>query len=196
MDTVKRTCFKKLPQILAIQLKRFDYDWERETPIKFNDYFEFPRELDMEPYTVQGLAKAEGTIDHSDCSASSCSNGCFPLSRHVRHRREFWWWSETYAYPQSSRYALQTSGHHCAQWTGQWWSLLFLCPAQVRVRDRFVLCFLILCECREEADASQWYKFDDTDVSECKMDDDEEIRSQCFGGDYPAQSFDQPVMKR
>ena len=62
VDTVKRTCFKKLPPILAIQLKRFDYDWERETPIKFNDYFEFPRELDMEPYTVQGLAKAEGRI--------------------------------------------------------------------------------------------------------------------------------------
>ena len=62
VDTIKRTCFKKLPPILAIQLKRFDYDWERETPIKFNDYFEFPRELDMEPYTVQGLAKAEGKI--------------------------------------------------------------------------------------------------------------------------------------
>ena len=61
VDTVKRTCFKKLPPVLAIQLKRFDYDWEREMPIKFNDYFEFPRELDMEPYTVQGLAKAEGT---------------------------------------------------------------------------------------------------------------------------------------
>ena len=28
------------------------------------------------------------------------------------------------------------------------------------------------------------------------MDDDEELRSQCFGGDYPTQSFDQPVMKR
>ena len=62
VDTIKRTCFKKLPTILAIQLKRFDYDWERETPIKFNDYFEFPRELDMEPYTVQGLAKAEGSF--------------------------------------------------------------------------------------------------------------------------------------
>jgi ubiquitin carboxyl-terminal hydrolase 9/24 len=52
---------------------------------------------------------------------------------------------------------------------------------------------------REEPNVSeyaQWYKFDDTDVSDCKMDDDEEIRSQCFGGDYPAQSFDQPVMKR
>lgn len=42
---------KKLPPIMAIQLKRFDYDWERECSIKFNDYFEFPRELDMDPYT-------------------------------------------------------------------------------------------------------------------------------------------------
>ena len=32
----------------------------RECAIKFNDYFEFPRDFDMEPYTVQGLAKIEG----------------------------------------------------------------------------------------------------------------------------------------
>ena len=63
VDTVKRMCIKKLPPILAIQLKRFDYDWERECAIKFNDYFEFPREFDMEPYTVQGLAKIEGKLN-------------------------------------------------------------------------------------------------------------------------------------
>lgn len=60
MDTIKRLCVKRLPPILVIQLKRFDYDYERECAIKFNDYFEFPRELDMEPYTVAGLAKIEG----------------------------------------------------------------------------------------------------------------------------------------
>ena len=32
----------------------------RECAIKFNDYFEFPRQFDMEPFTVQGLAKIEG----------------------------------------------------------------------------------------------------------------------------------------
>ena len=57
---MKRLLIKKLPPVLAIQLKRFDYDWERECAIKFNDYFEFPRELDMEPYTVAGVAKLEG----------------------------------------------------------------------------------------------------------------------------------------
>lgn len=69
--------------MLAIQLKRFEYDYERVCAIKFNDYFEFPRILDMEPYTgefnrnsiriylligssspwsVSGLAKLEGEV--------------------------------------------------------------------------------------------------------------------------------------
>jgi ubiquitin carboxyl-terminal hydrolase 9/24 len=59
VDTVKRTCIKRLPNVLVIQLKRFDYDWEREIAVKFNEYFEFPRLLDMEPYTVQGIARLD-----------------------------------------------------------------------------------------------------------------------------------------
>lgn len=49
--TVKRLCLNKLPPVLVIQLKRFEYDFEKVCAIKFNDYFEFPRELDVEPYT-------------------------------------------------------------------------------------------------------------------------------------------------
>lgn len=59
IDAVKRTCIKKLPLVLAIQLKRFDYDWEREIAVKSNEYFEFPREIDMEPYTVNGVARLD-----------------------------------------------------------------------------------------------------------------------------------------
>lgn len=94
---MKRLCIKKLPRVLVIQLKRFDYDWERsdcpaqsvilsfvsplclptlliesihdvaclhlpcrEMAVKFNDYFEFPREFDMAPYTAATLAELEG----------------------------------------------------------------------------------------------------------------------------------------
>lgn len=32
----------------------------REMAVKFNDYFEFPREFDMAPYTAAHLAKVEG----------------------------------------------------------------------------------------------------------------------------------------
>jgi len=36
---VKRLCIKSLPPVLCIQLKRFDYDWELNRAIKFDDYF-------------------------------------------------------------------------------------------------------------------------------------------------------------
>lgn len=62
--TVKRLCVKKLPPVLAIQLKRFEYDYERVCAIKFNDYFEFPRILDMEPYTGE-------KVSHSDVNTIS-----------------------------------------------------------------------------------------------------------------------------
>ena len=148
---MKRTCFKKLPPVLAIQLKRFDYDWERETPIKFNDYFEFPRELDMEPYTVQGLAKAEGTTVTEE-NLTDNDGTRYKLVGIIVHKG-------------------QANGGHYYSFIQQ----------------------------KDESDPinhSNWYIFDDTDVSECKMDDDEELRSQCFGGDQPSSSFDQPPMKR
>ena len=45
-------------------------------------------------------------------------------------------------------------------------------------------------------DEPHWYKFDDIDVCECKMEDDEELRSQCFGGDHSPSSFDHAMIKR
>lgn len=41
----------------------------------------------------------------------------------------------------------------------------------------------------------KWYKFDDGDVSECRMSEDEEMKIQCFGGDYMGEIFD-PMSKR
>ena len=34
----------------------------RECAVKFNDYFEFPRDIDMEPFTELGLAKLQGEV--------------------------------------------------------------------------------------------------------------------------------------
>merc|ERR1711963_1190997 len=41
----------------------------------------------------------------------------------------------------------------------------------------------------------RWYKFDDGDVTEIKMDDDEELKAQCYGGEYMSEVFD-PLVKR
>uniref|UniRef100_A0A3B4AEH6 Ubiquitin carboxyl-terminal hydrolase n=1 Tax=Periophthalmus magnuspinnatus TaxID=409849 RepID=A0A3B4AEH6_9GOBI len=119
----------KLPPVLAIQLKRFDYDWERECAIKFNDYFEFPRELDMEPYTVAGVYRLVGVLVHS----GQASGGHY------------------------YSYIIQRNGG--------------------------------------DGEKNRWYKFDDGDVTECKMDDEEEMKNQCFGGEYMGEVFDH-MMKR
>ena len=37
----------------------------REMAIKFNDYFEFPQEFDLAPYTAVALAEAEGELSVS-----------------------------------------------------------------------------------------------------------------------------------
>ncbi|XP_058833231.1 probable ubiquitin carboxyl-terminal hydrolase FAF isoform X2 [Topomyia yanbarensis] len=142
--TVKRLCVRKLPPVLAIQLKRFEYDYERVCAIKFNDYFEFPRWLDMAPYTVSGLAKIEGeVIDIDDSRPDDSTETRYQLTGIVVHSG-------------------QASGGHYFSY------ILHKAP-----------------------DGSEkWHKFDDGEVSECKMNEDEEMKAQCFGGDYMGEVYD------
>lgn len=159
VNTVKRMCVKKLPPILAIQLKRFEYDYERLCPIKFNDYFEFPRVLDMEPYTVWGLAKAEGEIIDYDIGEETNRDIC-------------------------TRYHLTGIVVHSGQASGgHYYSYILHRPPPASNSSG------------ESSAGAKWYKFDDGDVSECKMDDDEEMKNQCFGGEYMGEVFDH-VVKR
>lgn len=58
-NTVKRTCIKRLPQVLVIQLKRFGFDWEANRAVKFDYHFKFPWSLDMSPYTYHGVMEKE-----------------------------------------------------------------------------------------------------------------------------------------
>ena len=150
VDTVKRTCFKKLPPILTLELKRFEYDYERGTPIKFNDYFEFPRELDVEPYTAWGLARNGETIayDEADLETDSNSSSKYHITGIVVHSG-------------------QASGGHYYSY----------------IRHRVG---------RE----IKWYKFDDGEVTECRMEDDEELKNQCFGGEYMSEQVFDNMMKR
>ncbi|XP_023293279.2 probable ubiquitin carboxyl-terminal hydrolase FAF isoform X1 [Lucilia cuprina] len=143
--TIKRLCVKKLPPVLAIQLKRFEYDYERVCAIKFNDYFEFPRLLDMEPYTVSGLAKLEGeVIEVGDNCQSNDECTKYELTGIVVHSG-------------------QASGGHY---------------------------FSYIRSNNPSTGKEQWYKFDDGDVTECKMNEDEEMKAQCFGGDYMGEIYD------
>ncbi|XP_067634379.1 probable ubiquitin carboxyl-terminal hydrolase FAF isoform X3 [Eurosta solidaginis] len=143
--TIKRLCVRKLPPVLAIQLKRFEYDYERVCAIKFNDYFEFPRVLDMEPYTVSGLAKLEGEV--IEVGDNCQSNG------------------------ETTKYELTGIVVHSGQASGGHY-------------------FSYILSKNPSTGKEQWYKFDDGEVSECKMHEDEELKAQCFGGDYMGEIYD------
>ncbi|KAK3589909.1 hypothetical protein CHS0354_034922 [Potamilus streckersoni] len=147
VDTIKRQVIKKLPEVLVIQLKRFEFDWERESRTKCNDYFEFPREFNMEPYTVQGLAKLEGEIIDADSDEMG----------------------------QCTKYKLIGVVVHNGEATGRHYYSFILHRGADRV--------------------PKWYKFDDVDVSECKMEDDEEMKNQCFGGEYLGEVFDKTLKR-
>lgn len=149
---------KKLPTVLAIQLKRFDYDWERECAIKFNDYFEFPRELDMEPYTVAGVTRLE-------------ADSVNPLTHLIQQNEQ----CES-VIAGSTKYRLVGVLVHSGQANGgHYYSYIIQRNGKDNERGR-------------------WFKFDDGEVTECKMDDDEEMKNQCFGGEYMGEVFD-PMMK-
>lgn len=59
VDTLKRQCIKRLPRFLILPLKRFEFDYDRMVRVKVNEFFEFPLDLNMEPYTSEGLSKRE-----------------------------------------------------------------------------------------------------------------------------------------
>lgn len=47
-DARKGVLFHDFPPVLQIQLKRFEYDFHRDTMVKIHDRYEFPEELDLD----------------------------------------------------------------------------------------------------------------------------------------------------
>ncbi|PRP81656.1 hypothetical protein PROFUN_01163 [Planoprotostelium fungivorum] len=60
VDVVKRGTIQSLSNTLILHLKRFDWDFTSYRKVKVNDRCEFPLELDMKPWSREGIALAEG----------------------------------------------------------------------------------------------------------------------------------------
>lgn len=249
IDAVKRTCIKKLPAVLAIQLKRFDYDWEREIAVKSNEYFEFPRELDMEPYTVRGVARIERQQelakkqqmqkqleqqlkqqqqDAESESSTTVKSSIGDLKSELEslntqcelnldEDEEGEDASVTSVY--SNNYRLVGIVVHSGQANGgHYYSFIQnkLPSSGVTSSDDepSIQPSIPGGAGAKQADTNansnetatsgsvsslnsnenNWFKFDDNEVTEFKMDD-EEMRNQCYGGDYTGEVYDN-VMKR
>jgi ubiquitin carboxyl-terminal hydrolase 7 len=47
-DAKKGVLFMDFPPVLQLQLKRFEYDFMRDTMVKINDRYQFPLQLDLD----------------------------------------------------------------------------------------------------------------------------------------------------
>lgn len=70
-DAEKGVVFEHLPPVLHLQLKRFEYDMERDTMVKINDRHEFPLGIDLRPFVVSEVQhedwvyRLHGVLVHS-----------------------------------------------------------------------------------------------------------------------------------
>ncbi|CAL1529935.1 unnamed protein product [Lymnaea stagnalis] len=176
-NTIKRMCIKKLPPLLCIQLKRFGYDWEANRALKFDDYFKFPWRLDMEPYTVDGMARREGQQGGSGSDTQSLGGtesehmGTDSLNGEIESGIEA---ASINSESNPIQYDLVGIVVHSGQANaGHYYSL---------IRDRRGTALT-------NPNKGKWFKFNDTVVEEFDMND-VTVEQECFGGTYKAKVYD------
>ena len=80
VDALKGLKFKELPQLLTLQLKRFDYNYSTMTRIKLNNRVAFPLYLNLNSYLKGDLGEGGVAVSkkseesHSAAAASSSSS--------------------------------------------------------------------------------------------------------------------------
>jgi ubiquitin carboxyl-terminal hydrolase 7 len=63
-DARKGVIFESFPAVLHLQLKRFEYDFQRDAMMKINDRYEFPEIWDATPYLSKEADKTESYVYH------------------------------------------------------------------------------------------------------------------------------------
>jgi ubiquitin carboxyl-terminal hydrolase 7 len=63
-DAKKGVIFESFPPVLHLQLKRFEYDFQRDAMMKVNDRYEFPEVWDAAPYLSESADRSEPWIYH------------------------------------------------------------------------------------------------------------------------------------
>ena len=72
-DAEKGVLFTEFPPVLQLQLKRFEYDFQRDTMVKINDRYEFPEQLDLDA----GDGKYLSPTLTGPCETSTCCTPCW-----------------------------------------------------------------------------------------------------------------------
>ncbi|ELT87807.1 hypothetical protein CAPTEDRAFT_215538 [Capitella teleta] len=188
-NTIKRMCIKTLPPVLCIQLKRFDYDWESNRALKFDDYFKFPFVLDMEPYTAEGMSSRDALKNDESEMDSESDTPVFRLNSTPKSS------SDSDSNLSEIKYGESLSP--TAEYTG----------AAPNKQINYDLVGIVVHSGQANAghyysfikdrrgnymnnpNRGKWYKFNDTVVDEFEMTESA-LEAECFGGTYKAKVYD------
>ena len=88
VNITKRVCLGSLPPVVIMHLKRFELNYETFQHEKLNNRFVFPLDVNLEPYTNEGLARLAKQAANDDTSpqpaadsAQTGTDGIEPLSK-------------------------------------------------------------------------------------------------------------------
>ncbi|GAM23819.1 hypothetical protein SAMD00019534_069940 [Acytostelium subglobosum LB1] len=88
VEITKRCLIEKLPNTLILHLKRFEFDLENMRNIKLNDYCEFPKQINMGPYTretVESRSSSKSTTNVSIIKRLASHDQLYDLNGIVVH---------------------------------------------------------------------------------------------------------------
>ncbi|KAL6077589.1 USP domain-containing protein [Balamuthia mandrillaris] len=173
VEALKRASLKKLPNTLIIHLKRFDFDYDTMLRAKLSDLFEFPMEIDMKPYTTDGILAAEAKAKQEKKSEDAANSEEWQSRSGDIDALEPAHAPSYYQYELVG--VLVHSGNAEA---GHYYSF---------IKDRATR-------------TGQWYLFDDTSVKPWDLRD---LQNECFGGEEEitrytgtwASTFKEPRLK-
>ena len=154
VPSLKRVCIKRLPRYLICVLKRFDINYDTMLKYKLNEYCEFPIKLNMESYTVEGLAKKDREKEKEKAIKEGRD---FEEDNRKPNQQKSQYPPEYYEYKLTGVLI-----HLGTADTGHYYSLIM---------DR---------EKTWIPEKERWYEFNDINVQNY---DPEEIRNDAFGGE-------------
>ena len=177
---------------MCIQLKRFDYDWESNRSLKYDDYFAFPRTLNASPYTYDSINNTNNNNNntssndaaHQSAQADAMDVEMADSSGLVAAVDS----SSSEAAPAASSNSnnnMTTGGGAGAGGGDNEFELVGVVVHSGQANAGHYYSFV-----KSHAD-HKWYKFNDTHVEQVALDNDDTLLAdECFGGTFtsPASS--------
>jgi ubiquitin C-terminal hydrolase len=187
LKTIKRYCVEELPDTVWFHLKRFELDYETFLRGKVNDYFDFPYELDLFPYTKEGKAWAENVAPGGaeNVAPEGDEAEAAGQSKYKLHPREYYCFKLVGCVVHTGSI---DSGHYYSfikeRSTGESAAGSSTGESTAGSVDQ-----------DQKGKSERWLEFNDEMVQVCDLSDPQMLREECFGGQRVVKEYNQFLSK-